>query len=257
MKKGPVTLKATLRPKLGSRYAKRAREKGLLPSVVYGHKLDPVAIDIESREAVKHFIAGEKVFTLDFPGRDNSDEGQTVLLKALQFDYLGNNIVHADFARVDLKERVRTKVHVELKGDAKGLKSAGAILIHPTNEIVIECRVMDIPESVTIDVSNLDLNEAITADKVDLPTADMKLITDPHAIIAQIVEQKEIVVAEAATVEGAAGVAPEVIGEKERAEKAAAAAPGAKPAAGAAGKPAAGAAAKPAAGAAAKPAAKK
>jgi large subunit ribosomal protein L25 len=63
-------------------------------------------------------------------------------------------------------------------------------------------------------------------------------------------------VAEAATVEGAAGVAPEVIGEKERAEKAAAA-PGAKPAAGAAGKPAAGAAAKPAAGAAAKPAAKK
>jgi large subunit ribosomal protein L25 len=237
--KDPIKLKAEVRAKIGSRYAKRSRESGKLPGVVYGHKQDPVAIDLPAVDANRHFAAGEKVFLLDFPGTKNQDEGQMVLLKALQFDYLGTNIVHADFARVDAKERVRTKVHVELKGDAKGLKSAGAILIHPVNEVEIECRVLDIPDSLIVDVTDLGLDEQITVGQVKLPLADMKMITDVHAIVAQIVEQKEVVTAEAATVEGAAAVAPEVIGEKERAEKAAAKDAGAKPGAAKAAAPAA------------------
>lgn len=240
--KAPV-LKAYTRPKLGSRYAKRARAEGKLPAVIYGHKLEPVSIMLDNKEAVEHFEAGEKVFRLDFPGKDNKDEMQMVLLKDLQFDYLGTEIVHADLARVDLNEVIRTRVHVELKGEAKGLKAAGAILIHPTTELILECRVKDIPEFVTVDITDLDLNQSITADKVKLPSADMKLITDVHSIVAQIVEQKEVVAAEATTVAAEGEVAPEVIGEKERLEKAAAkdpkAAAGAKPAAGAAAKPAA------------------
>ncbi len=237
-------LKVTVRSKLGSRYAARSRASGKLPGVIYGHKQDPVAIDLDATDAIRHFKAGEKIFRMDFPGTKNADEGQMVLLKSLQFDWMGDNVVHADFARVDLNERVTVKVHVELKGEALGLKSAGRILIHPINEIEIECRVADIPESITLNISELDVDQTITANKVALPKDDMKLVTDGHAVVAAIIEQKEEVVAEAATVAGA--TTPEVIGEKEKA-----AAAGAAPAAGAKG-------AAPAAGAkAAAPAAKK
>jgi len=251
-------LQAFSRDKLGSRYAKRMRGLGKLPAVIYGHKAEPVAIMLDFKEAVEHFENGEKVFRLDFPGKTNKDEMQMVLLKDLQFDYTGNAIVHADMARVDLNEIIRTRVAIHLTGDAKGLKIAGTILIHPANEIIIECAVKDIPEFLNVDVTDLDMDESITADKVKLPMANMKLITDGHAVVAQIIEQREIVTAEASTV--AAGAAePEAAAAGAKAGAAPAA--GAKPAGGAAGaKPAAGAksagGAKPAAGAAAKPAAK-
>lgn len=228
-------LKCTTREHVGTRYSKRYRAEGKLPGVIYGHGQPPVPVNFEAEDAVRHFEAGEKVFRLDFPGTSNADEHQMVLLKELQFDYLGDTVVHADFARVDLNERVRTKVHIELKGDAKGLKAAGAILMHPTNEIEIECRVADLPESIAIDITELDMDQMISAGQVKLPAADMKLITDPNAVVAQIIEAKEEVVAEA-TAATAESTQPEVIGEKERLEKAAAAEagkPGAKPAAGA------------------------
>ncbi|MFN0011410.1 MAG: 50S ribosomal protein L25 [Phycisphaerales bacterium] len=232
MKDRIPSLKASNRTRLGTRYAKRDRAAGNLPAVIYGHKADPVAVTINSREAVSHFKAGEKVFKIAFA---ESGGDQMVLLKELQYDYLGDTIVHADFARVDINERVKTKVHINLTGEAKGLKSAGAILMHPTSEIEIECRVADLPESINVDISELELDQSITADKVKLPVADMKLITDAHAIVAQIVEQKEEVVAEAAVV-GTEATTPEVIGEKERLEKAAAAEGGDKKG-GAAAKP--------------------
>lgn len=249
MKGKHPTLKAQNRDKLGTRYAQRDRQAGLLPANLYGHGVAPVAINLHAKEAISFFEAGEKVFKLDFPGDKHKDENQMVLLKELQFDYLGDSIVHADLARVSATERVRTRVHVDLKGEAKGLKSAGAILMHPTSELEIECRVVDLPDSIVVDISDLELDGMVTASQVKLPSADMKLITDGHAIVAQIVEAKEEVVAEAAVV-GAEAAQPEVIGEKERAEKAAAAGTagdkkGAAPAAGA--KAAAPAAAKAAA----------
>jgi large subunit ribosomal protein L25 len=236
--KSPV-LKASVRSKHGSRYAKRSREQGLLPAVVYGHKQQPVSINLDARATVPHLEGGEKVFRVDIDGH-KMDPNEVMLLKELQFDFLGDTIVHADFARVSLDERVRSKVHVNLTGEAKGLKIAGAIMIHPASELEIECRVRDLPEFLNVDVSNLDVNEVITASQVKMPAADMKLITDGHAIVAQIVEAKEEVVAEAAVVGAEGGAEPEVIGEKERAEKAAA--EGKAPAGGAKGAaPAAGA----------------
>jgi large subunit ribosomal protein L25 len=249
------SLSAKKRDHLGSRYAKRVREQGGLPAILYGHGKEPQPITLDHKEALSHFTKGEKVFKLDFPGTKEADEAQIVLLKDLGFDYLGTHIIHADLARVDLNERVRTRVPIHLLGEAVGLKQAGAILMHPTNEVEVECTVMEIPEYLEVRVDALDVGHAITAADVKLPKDTMKLLTDKHAILAQILIQAEIVVAEAtpATAEGAT---PEVLTAKKEGE---AAAPGAKPAAGAAGaKPAAGAAAgaKPAAGAAAaKPAA--
>ena len=119
--KAPV-LQASTRDKLGTRYSQRIRKQGKLPAVVYGHGAAPASITLDQKEALSHFNKGEKVFRLDFPGNKNKDEMQMVLLKDLQYDYLGSAVVHVDFARVDLNERVRTRVPMHLLGEAIGLK---------------------------------------------------------------------------------------------------------------------------------------
>ena len=250
--KSPL-LKAEKREHVGSRYAQRDRAKGKLPAIVYGHGRDPLPIIVDAHDTLRHIHEGEKVFRLDFPGHKEADEQQMVLLKDLQFDYLGTAIVHCDFARVDLNERVHTKVHVNLIGEAIGLKQAGAILMRPVTEIEIECRVIDLPDSVEVNITDLDMGHTITADKVKLPTPDMKLITDHHAVVAQIVLGVELKVAEETTV-AADGTEPEVItAKKVEGEAGAAAAPGAKGAAAPGAKGAPAAAGKPGAAPAGKP----
>jgi large subunit ribosomal protein L25 len=223
------TLAAQTRDKIGSRYCERLRKVGRLPAVLYGHGQDPVSISLDMREALSHITKGEKVFRLDFPGSKNKDEMQIVLLKDLQFDYLGNGIVHADFARVDLNERIRTRVPVHCTGEAIGLKTAGAILMHPTTEVEIECLVLELPDFIELNVAGLEVEQGITAGQLKLPSANMKLITDTHAMLAQIIIQQEIVVAEATA--AAPGTAePEVLTAKKPAEGEAAAGKDGKPA---------------------------
>jgi len=244
-------LKASKREKIGTRYNNRVREAGGLPAVVYGRGAEPVSVTVDAKEAGRHIHKGEKIFRLSLPGvLDN----QHVLLKDLQFDHLGSNIVHADFARVALTDRIRTKVPVHLIGEAIGLKQAGAILMHPVSEVEVECVVTELPDFFEVEIGELDVGHAITAANIKLPTAGMKMITDKHAMVAQIVIQQELVVEEAATVDAGAAE-PEVLTAKKPAEGeegAAAGAKGAAPAKG--GAPAKGAApaggAKPAAGAA-------
>jgi large subunit ribosomal protein L25 len=244
--KSPI-LATKKRERLGTRYSARIREQGGLPAVVYGHKEEPLAVSVDRRDAWSHIVKGEKVFRLQMEG---AKEPQTVLLKDIQYDYLGTNIVHCDFARVSLTDRVSVRVPIHLIGEAKGLKNAGAILMHPVSEVEIECVVTDIPEFLEVNIAELDVDHAILASELKLPVANMKLKTDKSAMLAQIIIQQEIVEekAEEGAVDAAAAASPEVLtAKKEEGAAGDAAKPGAKPAAGAA-KPAAGAAAKPAAG---------
>lgn len=222
------TLTASPRDRAGSRYARRDRKAGRLPAVMYGHGEAPVSLSLDAREALKHFHKGEKVFHLDVEG---AGQKQLVLLKAVSFDYLGTNIIHADFVRASMKDRIRSRVPLHLVGEAVGLKTAGAVLIHPVVELEIECTLESLPEFLEVNISDLTSEHAMTVEQVKLP-AGTKLLTDSHGIVAQIVIQKEEVVetptAEAGAVAGQA--APEVLTAKkeEGAGAAKAGAPAAK-----------------------------
>jgi large subunit ribosomal protein L25 len=208
-------LTATKRERLGSRYCRRLRGGGKLPAVVYGHQQEPTPVALDAHDALGHIHKGEKVFRLALDGQD---EPQVVLLKDVQFDHLGTRIIHADFARVDLDERVRTRAPLHLVGDAVGLKVAGAIMMHPLNEVELECRVADLPDFIEVDISTLEAGHTITAADIRLPAEDMKVLTDPHAIVAQIVVQTVAAEGEAEEVEAAAGE-PEVISERKEQEE--------------------------------------
>ena len=178
-------LHATMRDRLGSRYSRRVRSAGRLPAVVYGHKQDPVPISIDTREAMRMIGKGERVFTLEVEG----GEHETVLLKELQYDHLGTNPVHADFARVDLDERVQVSVPIHLVGEAPGLKKAGAIMIHPVTEVELECAVVNLPEYIEVEVTALGVGESIRVSDVPLPKPTMKMLSDPDGDVAHIVIQ--------------------------------------------------------------------
>lgn len=210
-------LTADKRERLGSRYSRRLRDSGRLPAIVYGHGQTPEPIVLDAKDTLTHIDLGERIFDIEVDGSK-----QTVLLKALQYDYLGTNIVHADFARVDLEERISVKVRVNLVGDAVGLKTTGAILLHPINELEIECQVANMPEAINVDISELDITGSIQAKDVTLPKPTMVLLSDPESVLAHIVIQQAVVEetpeAEEITAEGAAE--PEVLTEKKPEEEA-------------------------------------
>lgn len=209
-----ATLTATHREQIGTRYSRRIRQGGGLPAVVYGHGVEPAAITLNAKEALRRFRAGEKVFTLDLGGKQ-----ETVLLKDLQFDYLGDTIVHADFARVDLDEMVEVNVPVKLVGEAAGLKHAGAVLLHPVTELAIRCRVAAIPDNVVADISALEVGEAMYVRDITLP-AGAELLSEEEGVVATIhMKVEEVATPEAEAAEGAP-TEPEVIREKKPAEDA-------------------------------------
>lgn len=247
MRESTPVLSASKRERLGTRYSQREREAGRLPIVVYAKGVEPLSLSVDAREAKRAINKGEKIFRMDLAGVFDK---QTVLLKDVQFDYLGTEIVHADFAKVSLTDRIRARVPIHLIGEAPGLKQAGAILMHPTNEVVVECVVTELPEFIEVSLGTLDVGHAITAGEVTLPGKGMKMITDKHAILAQVVIQQEIVVGEATAAEGGPAEPEVITAKKVEGEEGAAAAPGDKKAAAPAAKGAAPAAkdAKPAAG---------
>ncbi len=209
-----ATLQATVRDRLGSRYTRRIREAGGLPAIVYGHGKDPLPIQVDSRDALRQFHKGHKLFELKVEGQ-GAGETNYVLLKDLQFDHMGTNIVHCDFARVDLDERIETRVSLAFIGDAKGLGSAGAIMMHPQEVIEIECLITNMPDQIEVDISDMDVGDILHAGDVKLPLPTMVLLTDPDMIIAQIVVQVEVEAEGEEAEVDATGAEPEVVGEKK------------------------------------------
>ena len=211
------TLNVEPRERLGSRHSRRLRAAGKLPGIVYGHGHKPVPITMEAKETQRHLNEGEKVFQLAASG---DIDGQTVLLKDIQFDYMGTDIVHVDFALVDLNELVEVSLPVHLKGESAGLKTAGAMLLYPTSEVRVKCRVGEMIESIELDVSHLEVGDVAHASDLKLPDG-FELISDEEDVLALIrikqVEEEETAEEGEAEAEGAE---PEVLSEKKEEDEA-------------------------------------
>lgn len=216
MKHETPTLSATTRERVGSRYAQRLRKTGKLPGVIYGHKANPVSIVVDEKETLTVLKHGAHVVNIAVEG----SKPETCLIKDLQYGYLGDNVIHVDFARVDLNEEVEVNVHLKFVGVPESAKKPGSILTHPMTELEVICRVMDIPGEIKIDLSKMD--EVFTVGEIQLPP-NVRTKVSTHQIVAQVtfVAEEVVATAEAAEV-GAAGAEPEVITEKKAEEKAAA-----------------------------------
>ena len=145
---------------------------------------------------------------------DIDGKKETLLVKDLQYDYLGKSAIHVDLMRVNLNERVTVEVAIKLRGTARGVQEGG-IVEELLSHVEVECKVVDIPENLSVSISDLGIGDSIHAGQIKLPDG-FELITDADALVVVCHEAKVAVEEEA--VEGAEGAAaePEVITEKKQ-----------------------------------------
>jgi large subunit ribosomal protein L25 len=208
---------AKKRAELGSRANKRLRDAGHLPGVIYGHKEAVIPVTLPRKEVVNHLNHGAHVFDLALDGKS-----EKVLVKEVQYDHLGLEVIHVDFARVSLDETVEVTVPLELKGTPKG-EEEGAVLQQIVSELELECRVTDIPEKIIHNVTEMAKDSVLYIKDLKLPPG-VRALQDQDLVVAMVKEIEEEAPAE--VVEAEAAAEPEVIGrKKEEGEEAAAAAP--------------------------------
>jgi len=216
-----ITVTAEVRASRGKNEAHRTRRSGLIPAVVYGAYKDPVSVAVNPREVNKilHSSTGyNTIFNLAIAGGETTP----VMVVDRQVDPVKGTLLHADFKRIDLTKRIRVSVPVHTTGEAKAVKVQGGLLEVITRAIEIECLPDEIPESYSLDVSELMIGQAKRASDVAL-SGSMKLISSADAVIAHgVALRAEEVAAPAETAvatpeAGAAPAEPEVIkkGKKE------------------------------------------
>lgn len=186
-----------------------------MPAVVYGHKQDSVSVTLDTREFLEALHNGHRLFTVDIDGAK-----ETLLIKSIQYDYLGKDIIHVDLMRVNLNELVTVEVAIELRGTAQGAQEGG-IVDEVLTSVEVECKVSEIPEVLPVIIKDLGVGQSIHAGQIELP-AGAKLITDPEAVIVVCHEAKAAIAAEALEGEAVEGTEaePEVITEKKADEAA-------------------------------------
>jgi large subunit ribosomal protein L25 len=216
-----TTIAAELREEFGKNAARRMRRAGRIPAVMYGAggSALPLAVDPKQISQILYSESGHNtLFTVEIKGRTPA----RVMLKDWQVEPVKGNLLHVDMVRIAADARLKVKVPIHLTGEPQGVKVQGGILDFVLREVEIECLPDDIPEHITVDVSGLTIGRHLRAG--DLPLgAKVKLLSDPHRVVAHVVAPRAEEEAAAAELAEAAPAEPEVIrkgkAEAEEAEE--------------------------------------
>jgi len=205
-----ILLKAEVRDKTGSKCAAKLRKEGRIPAVVYGHKEEPVAVSLEAHSFIEQLHHGHRLIDVQI-----GKKKEKMIIKDLQYDHLGKDVIHADLMRVDVTEMIRVAVPVELKGIAYGAHE-GAIIEKRVNHLEVECKATDIPETIVVSVKEMNIGDVVHARDITLPEG-VKLASAPETLVAAC--SLVIVAKTTEEVEAETPAAPEVITEVKPAEE--------------------------------------
>lgn len=172
------------RATIGTASARRMRSQGLVPGIVYGHKQDPANIVLDDEVISGLVKSGVRVVDLEVDGNV-----EKALLKDVQWDTFSTHIVHVDFLRVDVNERVRLDVPLQLKGTAPGVVAGGVLEItHHT--VTVECLAVQLPDFIQVRIGSLNIGEAVhVSDLQDVPQG-VTIVTPPETVLLHIVQPK-------------------------------------------------------------------
>lgn len=170
------------RDQIGTTASRRLRSSGRVPAVLYGHGQETTHLSISERDVKALIRHHSKTVTLA------GDVQDTALVREVQFDALGIDVLHLDLLRVNLKESVEITVPVRLQGDAVGVREGG-MLLENLHEVQVRCSAGAIPEEAVLNVSNLQLGGSLTASDLELPEG-VELVTPSDAMVAHVEEPK-------------------------------------------------------------------
>lgn len=179
------TLTVNTKSDSGKTAARRARHAGEVPAILYGGGIDPVMLAMNYREfeLVLHSRAGQHAI-VQLEVADNPALNSPALLKAVQRHRTKDVVLHADFQRIRLDERIHTTVQVVLKGQAKGVVDGG-VLEHHLREVEVECLALEVPNQLEIDVSELMLGHSLHVSHLPAPEG-VSILTDQDRVVVAV-----------------------------------------------------------------------
>jgi len=194
-------IQVTKRDSTGTSATRRLRSQGYVPAVLYGHGEGNEHLAVPSKQVEGLLRHHSKTVKL------SGDVKETALISDMQWDPLGIEVLHMDLIRVNLKEKVEIEVPLHLHGEAIGAREGG-VFLETVHEVLVRCSAGSIPESLTLDINDINIGEHKTAGQLELPSG-IELLTPAETVVAHVeaprIEEEEL------TEEEAAAAEPEVI----------------------------------------------
>lgn len=209
-----AVIHAEPRARSGSRACRRLRREGRVPGVLYGHGEEGVKVAMDAHDLLQTLHTGAHMFDLKLKGQPD----EKVLVKEVQYDSLGDEIIHVDLQRVALTEIVEVTVPIVPVGTAIGSVHKG-ILDQPLKELHVSCLPADIPHDIRVHVTHLDIGDMLTVKDLELPER-VATTNVPGQVVVTVhppVKEEEVEAAEVVAEEEAVAE-PEVIGAKPEEE---------------------------------------
>jgi len=212
-----LELNAKVREKKGKNAANRLRVKNEIPGIFYGREVSiPLTLSVKDIQKIISTKSGENVLiNLKIEGKGN----QIAIIKEIQRHPVSGRLLHIDLYQVSLTGEITVNVPIKITGDSPGVK-VGGILEHHLREIKVKCLPTKIPTDIMVDISNLNIGDSIHIKDLKV-SPDIKILEDLEEVVVTCSAPKEEIKVEAKPEEVPTG--PEVIGEKEREERRAAA----------------------------------
>jgi large subunit ribosomal protein L25 len=178
-----LNIEVNPRPETGKNANRRARAAGKIPAVVYGGGRESVAIEVDRKtllDTMKGHSGETPIFLLKL-----GDKERHAMIRHMEVDPISRQVIHVDFQRVMMDQKVRVAVPVELVGTAVGVKTEGGMLDFVIREIHIECLPGDIPKHLEFDVTEIHVGQHVVAGDVKLPEG-VVLLDEPEKVIASL-----------------------------------------------------------------------
>jgi large subunit ribosomal protein L25 len=200
----------------GKNDARRARREGMIPVTVYGGGAETVAAVAPARDlaAILRSESGRNtIFTIEVDGVGESE----VMFNDRQIDPVKGRLIHADLTRLVKGQKIEVTVPLHLVGEPIGVKEKQGVLEQVVREIDVRCQPRDIPDSIDIDVSNLDVHDTLHVSDIKVAEG-IEILTDAEIVIATVGIVKEEA-APAPAAEGEEPAEPELIGKGKKEEE--------------------------------------
>ncbi|MBA4389848.1 MAG: 50S ribosomal protein L25 [Syntrophus sp. (in: bacteria)] len=204
-------IRADKRNTKGKGIARKLRNDGKIPAVLYGRGLEPVSITILSKdwEKLGRHMRRNLIFDMELHG-DKDVENRPVMVKEVQRGVLNDKILHIDFYQVSMERIIEVEIPIHLTGKAKGEVNGGIIEVH-LRSMKVECLPTQIPEEIVVDISDLEIGDSFHVNQISI--SGVKLLEGGSVAIVTVtpptVEEKKVV-------EEVAVAEPEAPKEKEK-----------------------------------------
>jgi large subunit ribosomal protein L25 len=174
-------LKSELRSDYRKTTTKQLRRAGKIPAIFYFHQEEPIGLSVDLKELKAGIQAHAHIFELQI-----NTKKQKCILKELQHDPVSDEIVHADFMGITLKEEITVMVPLRLTGSAIGVREFGGILEQHLWELEVKCKATEIPDEITLDIINLNIGDSISVAAIKME--NIEILTPLNTSIASVVK---------------------------------------------------------------------